>query len=223
MDYIVLGDRPDYDEYLTVLKEHAGGKFPAGMRFLRSIKYEDMPTLYSIVANSGGLLLSTSLFESAPMIFIEAMACECPIVTTAVGGISEIIKDGVTGRLYRPGDLDGAVSIIDELTEPGSSAHRTLLTQAANRYVRQVHALPAVGAQYTKLIEHITTPQSLPAGTDPPLEKVHVPATLNPLGASERRAAGHIGVSRFLTALKERMRRILRTHPRKDGCDTEHK
>jgi len=43
--------------------------------------------------------------EGLPMVIIEAMACEIPIISTPVGGIPEVIIEGETGYLVEPGDI----------------------------------------------------------------------------------------------------------------------
>ena len=51
--------------------------------------------LYSHAA----LFVCPSIYEPFGIINLEAMACETPVVASAVGGIREVVEDGVTGRL----------------------------------------------------------------------------------------------------------------------------
>jgi len=46
----------------------------------------------------------TSVFEGMPMALLEAMALSKPIVATAVGGVPEVVEDGVTGTLLQTRD-----------------------------------------------------------------------------------------------------------------------
>ncbi|HEX7076804.1 MAG TPA: TIGR03088 family PEP-CTERM/XrtA system glycosyltransferase [Candidatus Eisenbacteria bacterium] len=55
-----------------------------------------------------------SLFEGISNTILEAMASGVPIVATAVGGNAELVEDGVVGRLFRPGDVDGLTRLLVE-------------------------------------------------------------------------------------------------------------
>jgi glycosyltransferase involved in cell wall biosynthesis len=48
--------------------------------------------------------VQTSVFEGMPMALLEAMALAKPIVATAVGGVPEVVEDGVTGTLLHGRD-----------------------------------------------------------------------------------------------------------------------
>lgn len=58
------------------------------------------------------LFLSTSLTEGTPNTVLEALAMEVPVVHTAVGGVPEIIEDGVDGILCKVGDVEGIAQIV---------------------------------------------------------------------------------------------------------------
>ena len=53
------------------------------------------------------ILLMPSELESFGLAALEAMACKVPSIATRVGGVPELIDDGVTGLLYEVGDIDG--------------------------------------------------------------------------------------------------------------------
>jgi N-acetyl-alpha-D-glucosaminyl L-malate synthase BshA len=76
------------------------------------------------------LMLMPSEMESFGLAALEAMACRVPAVATRVGGVPELIDDGVNGLLFDVGDVDsmaeGAISILTDpaLLERMSTASR---------------------------------------------------------------------------------------------------
>jgi Glycosyl transferases group 1 len=57
---------------------------------------------------AANLFVLPSFAEGIPVVLMEAMAMEIPVVTTFVNGIPELIRDGVDGRLVAPSDDEGA-------------------------------------------------------------------------------------------------------------------
>ncbi|HVZ04300.1 glycosyltransferase family 4 protein [Hyphomicrobium sp.] len=51
-------------------------------------------------------LVLPSFAEGIPVVLMEAMALERPVITTYVGGIPELVEDGVSGWLLPAGDLE---------------------------------------------------------------------------------------------------------------------
>src|SRR5207302_8983632 len=57
--------------------------------------------------SAADVFLLPSLQESFGLAALEAMACEVPVVASRVGGLPEVIDDGVTGYLCAPDDIAG--------------------------------------------------------------------------------------------------------------------
>src|SRR5918996_512424 len=65
------------------------------------------------------LFLLPSAQESFGLAALEAMACEVPVVASRVGGLPEVVEDGVCGYLREPDDVEGmANGAIALLTDP---------------------------------------------------------------------------------------------------------
>jgi glycosyltransferase involved in cell wall biosynthesis len=72
---------------------------------------EDMCELYS----GSDIIALTSLNEGTPVAVIEAMASGKPVVATDVGGVRDVVEDGVTGYLVASGDASGFSQKLMEL------------------------------------------------------------------------------------------------------------
>jgi L-malate glycosyltransferase len=57
--------------------------------------------------SAADLFLLPSSQESFGMAALEAMACEVPVIASRVGGLPEVVHDGITGFLCDPDDLEG--------------------------------------------------------------------------------------------------------------------
>jgi glycosyltransferase involved in cell wall biosynthesis len=75
----------------------------------------------------------TSLNEGSPVALIEALAAARPVVSTAVGGVPEVVINGETGLTVRPSDPAAlAEAIVSLLRDPETAAR---LGAAGRRHV----------------------------------------------------------------------------------------
>jgi len=58
-----------------------------------------------------------SLNEGMGRVILEAMACERPVIASRTGGIPELVVEGQTGLLVKPGDTDGLAEAMIHLYE----------------------------------------------------------------------------------------------------------
>ncbi len=61
------------------------------------------------------VLVVSSLEEGLPVSVLEAMAAARPAVASRIGGLGELVVDGVTGMLFAPDDTDALVACLADL------------------------------------------------------------------------------------------------------------
>jgi glycosyltransferase involved in cell wall biosynthesis len=96
--------------------------------------FTDREALSQIMAQTD-LFVMSSILEGQPLALVEGMAYGRPIVATRVGGIAELINDGVNGLLCAPGDSAGLAQNIQTLIE--DPRRRQELGAAARRSYEQ--------------------------------------------------------------------------------------
>lgn len=90
---------------------------------------------------SSAILVLPSYAENLPMAVIEGMGHGLAIVTTPVGATLDIVQEGHTGLLVKPGDVQGLVSAITRLLD--DPALRESLGRNAWEYHASNLSLPA--------------------------------------------------------------------------------
>jgi len=108
----------------------------------------DMPAAYS--AADVVVLLSDDI-ETFPLSFLEAQACEVPVVGMDIGGVRETLQDGETGFVVEQGDLAGmASSVAALLADPG---RRARIGQAGRAFVTEKLSTEATVEGYLRILE----------------------------------------------------------------------
>jgi glycosyltransferase involved in cell wall biosynthesis len=100
---------------------------------------------------SFSLFALSSIAEGTPVTMLEAMASGLPVVSTAVGGIPDLVLDGATGALVPPGDPQ---RLADVLAAYVLDEERTRRHGAAGRArIEQQYSVAAMLAHYMDLYD----------------------------------------------------------------------
>lgn len=125
--------------YAASLRADAAGMGDT-VRFLGVISQRQLLDEYAAAA----LVVMSSVEETSPMLLQQAMAAGKASVAPAVGGIPDLIDDGVTGRVVAPRDPAALASAIEELL--GDRATRDPMGRAARAVAESRFRSSAVAA-----------------------------------------------------------------------------
>lgn len=64
----------------------------------------DRARLESLLGGARLMVIPSVCFEVFPTVALEALSCEVPVIGAKTGGIPEVVVEGSTGLLFRPGD-----------------------------------------------------------------------------------------------------------------------
>ncbi|MGW7538129.1 glycosyltransferase [Amycolatopsis sp. NPDC054798] len=100
---------------------------------------------------SADAVLCTPWYEPSGIVPLEAMACGVPVVAAAVGGLTDTVVDGITGRLAPPGDpVRLAARLRGLLDEP---AELEALGTAGRERVRARYSWDRIAAETVRAYE----------------------------------------------------------------------
>ena len=107
-------DTPEIEERLRkAVAEHANVKW-----IFEMVSHDVVNQLYGHAA----VFACPSVYEPFGIINLEAMACETPVVASAVGGILEVVEDGKTGLLVPPARPDELARALTRVLQDESLA-----------------------------------------------------------------------------------------------------
>ncbi|MFM5953756.1 MAG: glycosyltransferase [Novosphingobium sp.] len=128
--FLLVGGGPREAELRALIAARGLGRnvHLAGMR-------SDVPALLAL---ADLFILPSSQFDSLPTVAMEAMAAGLPVVAFASGGVSEIVADGITGRI---------LSVVDP--HALAEAVGTLLAQPETRKTMGAEGQKRIAAEFS--------------------------------------------------------------------------
>jgi glycogen synthase len=134
---VLCASAPDTPEIEERLRRAVANR-PTVTWINEMVPVEVVTQLYSHAA----VFCCPSVYEPFGLINLEAMACETPVVASAVGGILEVVEDGKTGLLVPPANPDALAGALTRVLE--NPALGGALGQAGRRRVEDKFAWASV-------------------------------------------------------------------------------
>jgi len=137
----------------------AGADFAPYAEQVRRLRLEDRVIVREKVVGvedylqAADLGLYTSDAESFCLAILEGMCFGCPSVATRVGGIPEVMEDGVSGLLAPAGDVDGLTRAVERLI--GDPATRADMGRAARVRAHEQFSAEQIVPRYLELYERV--------------------------------------------------------------------
>jgi glycosyltransferase involved in cell wall biosynthesis len=149
----LVGDGPDREDAEARARELGIARRTLFLGYQR-----DVAPYYSLF----DAFLLTSANEGTPVVAIESLAAERPVVSTRVGGVPDVVDDGEDGFLAEVGDADGLAERLERLARDADLRRR--FGQTGRARVLPRYAVPRlvddVDALYRELLDE--------AGISPP-------------------------------------------------------
>jgi sugar transferase (PEP-CTERM/EpsH1 system associated) len=140
----IVGDGP----LLQALRDKVAAAGAADAVWLPGAR-NDVPD----ILRSFDIFAMSSIAEGTPGSALEAMASGLPVVGTRVGGIPEVIDNGITGQLVPPSNAAAMASALKHYVEAPALARRH--GQAGRDKVLRKYSMPAMVAAYQDMYDSL--------------------------------------------------------------------
>ena len=142
--------RDSYEKGIDVLKS-IESKINGKVVYCTNVSWKEAMT----TLKASTILVVPSRMESIPWVIKEAYYLKIPVIATRVGGIPEIVEDGITGILVPPNDPTLLLNAINSLIENKESTKK-IVDNAFNYYIKNmtyVSILPKYVQFYENLLK----------------------------------------------------------------------
>ena len=140
LHYLVVGgSSPEGDISARLKAQAAAAGLASRVHFLGQYAPEDLKIPYS----AADLFVLATSYEGWANVFLEAMACGLPVVTTRVGGNAQVVCSGELGLLVEFGDPDALARAITEALAKRWNREQIIAYARHNDWDQRVAALLA--------------------------------------------------------------------------------
>ncbi|HEX7287828.1 MAG TPA: glycosyltransferase [Candidatus Angelobacter sp.] len=166
---LLLGDGPELPRLVDLAQNLIG---TGG--FISPGRCQNVPEMLTAM----DVFVQTSLNEGMSNTILEAMATGLPVVATRVGGNTEIVEEGKTGWMFRPGDAEHLREIIFDIATDAEA--REMTGHAARQRVHDQFSDELMLENYRDLYVELLRKRNLNVGWLPGRADVHCSGSVRP-------------------------------------------
>jgi len=124
LEFAIAGDGPLFNDLQMFLRQQQLANCVRMMGHLS----DDLPQFLGCA----DIVVQPSRMESFGLVAAQALSCAVPVIASDVGGLPELVEDGVTGRLVPPEDPTALAEVIVDLAanaspEMGTAGRRKII------------------------------------------------------------------------------------------------
>ena len=95
-----------------------GGELEKELKDVKNVKnvgFQKGEELKKLIGRAKFSVFPSEWYENCPYSVMESQLYGTPVVASRIGGVPELVEDGITGELFTPGDVDDLKSKIENL------------------------------------------------------------------------------------------------------------
>jgi glycosyltransferase involved in cell wall biosynthesis len=135
----IVGDGPLRQELESLARNE-------GLNHVEFLGYRSGEDLKALFAGAAFLAFPSEWYENAPMTILEAFASGKPVIGSRIGGTPEMVREGKTGLLFEPGDVEDLRRAINQLF-----SDKSLIIQMGRTARKQVEKENCAESHYQQL------------------------------------------------------------------------
>ena len=113
-----------------------------GVHNIEHLGFVSGKPLRQLIANARAVIVPSEWYENCPMSVLEAKAAGTPVIGARIGGIPELIRDGVDGLLFEAGNVDSLAEALLKFDDLDAiSMGRAAREDAELRFSPEMHVV----------------------------------------------------------------------------------
>lgn len=116
--------------------------------------FQPQDIVWQGIRKSRVMLFPIEIEEPFGLVMIEAMACGTPVIAFRRGSVPEVVKNGVTGFIVEPDDIQGLVNAVKKIYSLPEQEYQKM-RRACRKYVEKYFTIQKMINGYEKVYQRI--------------------------------------------------------------------